>query len=283
MIARAVGVRLVGVIGVGGALTLGLLLWRVVRERWAAVVAPGPADSGDALTLLLALAALAVLAWLVAGVVLETLAALPGSLGRAARRAADRLAPALLTRLVALALGTAVGTTALPATAVAGAARPGLLVGTRTTVSRLVDPSGPPTAATPHPLDRAPEDAPEVGFAAPPGSGAPGIPPTSTTPRAGHGTAPDPRFVPQRPAVRRVPTPAVLGSRGLPAPDGVVVHRGDTLWSIAAAALGPDATDPEVARAWPRWYAANRHLIGPDPDLLRPGQVLRVPTPATAR
>jgi hypothetical protein len=32
-----------------------------------------------------------------------------------------------------------------------------------------------------------------------------------------------------------------------------------------------------VARTWPRWYAANRDAIGPDPDLLRPGTVLHPP------
>jgi nucleoid-associated protein YgaU len=41
--------------------------------------------------------------------------------------------------------------------------------------------------------------------------------------------------------------------------------------------LGPDATDAEVAAQWPRWHAANRSVIGDDPDLLLPGQVLRAP------
>ena len=59
--------------------------------------------------------------------------------------------------------------------------------------------------------------------------------------------------------------------------------RGDSLWAIAARHLGPGATDAEVAREWPRWYAANRDTIGADPDLLLPGQVLRVPgSPAVA-
>ena len=60
----------------------------------------------------------------------------------------------------------------------------------------------------------------------------------------------------------------------------VVVHRGDSLWSIAAQHLGEQATDADVADAWPRWYAANRELIGEDPDHLLPGQVLVVPTGA---
>ncbi|MFI7067264.1 LysM peptidoglycan-binding domain-containing protein [Kribbella sp. NPDC050124] len=64
-------------------------------------------------------------------------------------------------------------------------------------------------------------------------------------------------------------------------PRRVVVKPGDTLWSIAATELGGHATPQDVASRWPAWYAANRRLIGPDPDLIRPGQVLRIPPPAT--
>jgi hypothetical protein len=58
---------------------------------------------------------------------------------------------------------------------------------------------------------------------------------------------------------------------------GVVVHRGDSLWSIAARYLGPDAGPAEIAAEWPRWYAVNRSVIGPNPDHLEPGQRLRPP------
>ncbi|WP_432946712.1 LysM peptidoglycan-binding domain-containing protein [Kribbella sp. CA-253562] len=56
-----------------------------------------------------------------------------------------------------------------------------------------------------------------------------------------------------------------------------VVLRGESLWSIAAAELGPGASESAIAARWPQWYAANRAVIGPDPDLLRPGQVLQAP------
>jgi nucleoid-associated protein YgaU len=49
------------------------------------------------------------------------------------------------------------------------------------------------------------------------------------------------------------------------------------LWSIVARHLGPDVSDGEIARAWPAWFEANRAVVGDDPDLLRPGQVLRAP------
>jgi resuscitation-promoting factor RpfA len=59
------------------------------------------------------------------------------------------------------------------------------------------------------------------------------------------------------------------------------VRAGDTLWDLAAAHLDPDATVAQVAAAWPRWYEANREVIGADPDLLLPGQVLHVPAGVT--
>ena len=57
----------------------------------------------------------------------------------------------------------------------------------------------------------------------------------------------------------------------------VVVHRGDSLWSLVADHLGPAASDAEVARAWPDWWQHNRDVIGDDPDTLLPGQTLLVP------
>ena len=57
----------------------------------------------------------------------------------------------------------------------------------------------------------------------------------------------------------------------------VTVLAGDTLWDIVAAYLGPDASHVDVALEWPRWYAANRALIGRSPDVLLPGQILHAP------
>jgi nucleoid-associated protein YgaU len=59
---------------------------------------------------------------------------------------------------------------------------------------------------------------------------------------------------------------------------GYVVRRGDALWDIAARHLGPTASAAEIARAWPRWYSANRAVIGADPGMIRPGQILFAPT-----
>ncbi|MGB3830021.1 MAG: hypothetical protein WA962_14730 [Ornithinimicrobium sp.] len=61
---------------------------------------------------------------------------------------------------------------------------------------------------------------------------------------------------------------------------GVVIMRGDTLWGIAAADLPPGASNAEIAAHWPRWYEANRLVIGPNPDLILPGHILHPPTPS---
>jgi nucleoid-associated protein YgaU len=73
----------------------------------------------------------------------------------------------------------------------------------------------------------------------------------------------------------------VIGSAPVADTDEVVVHRGDCLWSIVARSLGPTAEDADIARAWPRWYAANRSRIGTDAGLLLPGQRLVPPPPAS--
>lgn len=57
----------------------------------------------------------------------------------------------------------------------------------------------------------------------------------------------------------------------------VVVQPGDTLWSIAAADLPPGASAALVTAHWHTVYAANRAVIGSDPDLIEPGQHLHLP------
>jgi nucleoid-associated protein YgaU len=70
---------------------------------------------------------------------------------------------------------------------------------------------------------------------------------------------------------------------GDPAAGARVVVRGDCLWHIAAEHLlarqDRPPTDAEVATAVQAWWTANADVIGPDPDLLLPGQMLRPPGP----
>ena len=59
-----------------------------------------------------------------------------------------------------------------------------------------------------------------------------------------------------------------------PARARYTITAGDTLSGIAAG-LG-------IAGGWPALYAANRQVIGSNPDILQPGTVLRLPRPAAA-
>ena len=63
----------------------------------------------------------------------------------------------------------------------------------------------------------------------------------------------------------------------------VVVRPGDTLWAIARRSLPTSASNAQIARECVRWYAANRDVIGEDPDLIHPSQRLTPPsqTPPT--
>jgi LysM repeat protein len=63
---------------------------------------------------------------------------------------------------------------------------------------------------------------------------------------------------------------------------GHIVVEGDTLWDIAAASLGPGATNADIAAEWPRWYERNRDLIGDNPDLIQPGMQLVSPDAVVA-
>jgi nucleoid-associated protein YgaU len=77
-----------------------------------------------------------------------------------------------------------------------------------------------------------------------------------------------------------VPVDAAVDRGSRARADVVLVAPGDTLWSIAAAHLPPDASDADVAAAVQQWYSANREVVGADPDLIRPGQHLEAPAGA---
>jgi nucleoid-associated protein YgaU len=75
---------------------------------------------------------------------------------------------------------------------------------------------------------------------------------------------------------------------GLPLPDraqgpappverAVVVRAGDSLWRLAERGLSAPASARAVSVRWHAIYRRNRGVIGPDPDLIHPGQVLKTP------
>ena len=57
----------------------------------------------------------------------------------------------------------------------------------------------------------------------------------------------------------------------------VTVAPGDTLWGLAAEHLPDRSSAADIAESCARWYVTNRHVVGPDPDLIVPGQVLTPP------
>ena len=69
------------------------------------------------------------------------------------------------------------------------------------------------------------------------------------------------------------PRPAPATAPG----DTVTVRPGDSLWSLSAERLGPRSRAAEVAVLVEGVHRLNREVVGPDPDLLRPGQQLRFP------
>jgi nucleoid-associated protein YgaU len=66
-----------------------------------------------------------------------------------------------------------------------------------------------------------------------------------------------------------------------PPADTVTVRPGDTLWLIAAHRLAGHPSESQIAGEWPRWYAANRAVIGAEPGLITPGTALVAPRPST--
>jgi hypothetical protein len=57
-------------------------------------------------------------------------------------------------------------------------------------------------------------------------------------------------------------------------PDRLVVHPGDSLWSISRERLGPSASPEQIADEVGRTFELNRERIGDDPNLILAGQEL---------
>ena len=205
-----------------------------------------PIEPAEALTSVLAGAALVGLAWLALGVLLVLLSMMPGVVGHATQQVSGAVTPRVVRQAAGALLGVVVAAGAAPGASVAAPA---------TTVVALRPPPDPSFTTLPEPGWAPLDDA----------SAAPGA-----------GWVPGPPLVRAQPDVR-VLSPALRPGPGGDLPREVVVRGGDSLWSIAARHLGPDPSDAEIARAWPAWFAANRDVVGDDPDLLRPGQLLRPP------
>lgn len=119
-----------------------------------------------------------------------------------------------------------------------------------------------PSPQTPSP-DAASTDAPPTDAPSP--DAPPSQAPPSTTPGS------------SGPGSSRPSTTAPATAPDEPEQTTYVVVDGDNLWAIAAEHLPASADDADIAATWPDWYELNRDVIGSDPDLIHPGQVLVAP------
>jgi nucleoid-associated protein YgaU len=81
--------------------------------------------------------------------------------------------------------------------------------------------------------------------------------------------APGPLPVPARPT----------GTAAVVPRQRVEVQPGDSLWRLSEQRSRHTASDRDISRLVARTYRANRTVIGSDPDLIQPGQRLRLPEP----
>jgi nucleoid-associated protein YgaU len=194
-------------------------------------------------------------AWGALGLLLTGLSALPGAAGRAAGLLLVVVLPAGARRAAAVAVGLSLAA-AGPA-AVGAACQPAVAAPALVEAGTGTDRPGPLETGRPraHPIVQA------------------------------AGAALDPATAPTGPAP---PAPPDWPSSPSPGPgptDPSAAHmvlRGDCLWDIAADRMarlrpGLPVTDADLAIEVQAWWQANEAVIGPDPDLLLPGQVLQPP------
>ncbi|WP_314191305.1 LysM domain-containing protein [uncultured Arthrobacter sp.] len=232
-----------------------------VVDHWSRSAARQQALLFDDLLGLLALAAgLTVIAWWLLSLALAFASALLERTGHnAAARAAGRFTPVFMRRLAMAAVGVQLlGAPIAHADALPAAA--------------LSSGNGSSLSAAWAPL---PDKRPDLPAGHSKDSGVSGG-------SAAIGSELQPQWKPRVPVVEpglvtSLPARATAGPaaarRELP------VRAGDSLWTIAARELGPGASEVEIAARWPLWYQANRAVIGADPNVLLPGQLLSSPPP----
>ena len=235
---------------------LGLLLaWAGLQTRpagpggWAASLPALETQAGH----LCAVAGSVLLLWWCVGAVCAVSSSLLSRRGyQVAGRRTALLAPPFMRRLAAAALGA------------------GLLVQ-----------AGPAYAAAPSPgVSAASPAVPEEAVPGP--AGAPAL---AATAAAAADEPPTPLWQPDPVApgstlLTRPGRSTATESETSVSPDingEIQVAAGDSLWSLAARQLGPAADPAAIAAQWPKWFELNRAVIGDDPDLLVPGQLLRIP------
>lgn len=205
----------------------------------------GPVLAADAVTGLVTLACWALSLWLTLAVLADAAARLPGAGGRFGRTVLAALAvltPSLVRRL----LGVGMGATLLAGPALATSSAAATATGCPpSTVNGQLAPGRLPS------LDRPVPTCPAVAS-------------PSATPKP-------------------APVTPVHAPSNVPrSPTSVRVQPGDNLWSLAArdlqAASGHAPSAAAIAASWPKWWRANRAVVGADPNLVFPGEILHDPS-----
>jgi hypothetical protein len=202
--------------------------------------------------------------WLALAVIAVLATGLPGTMGRIADAVAGRAVPTVLRRTIATALGASV----VLVPVASGASTPAGHGGAMPPATAAIRAQASGSAAPLVPPVRSGTGATSLS------GGWPWPTSASTTTR------------PSAPASAAVPAKSVPWPRSATPPastngtssSDVVVGAGDCLWAIAAHRLGPQASAHRIATETRRWYSANAATIGPDPDLIQPGQHLHPPT-----
>jgi hypothetical protein len=231
------------------AVGAGYLFFSTARDAWTSIAAAGPADPADGILLVVAVLGALLSAWLGLGLSVSALAALPGHLGRTSNVLAARIAPAAARTAVALILGTSLTAVLVPGTAFADTGRTAPIASSQIAFGGLAD------------------LAPDASFR------------LVSDARPAADAAPSPSWSPEKATSAGRSSSGRIGSQV----GEVRVHRGDTLWSIAAHRLGPKATSAEIDAEWHRWFAGNRKVIGADANAIEPGQLLSPPAPLQVR
>jgi resuscitation-promoting factor RpfA len=245
--------------------------WHHLGQEFAAPHRWVAREGGDqAVASLCGLALWLTAVWLAVGVIAAFASAAPGAIGSASTTLSRLLLPTALNRLLAGAAGLSILATA-GGVAAAATPSPAAPPATTAAIPAVTAPAWP-TAGQPLP-------AVTVGWPVTAPSSAASTP--TSAPTRGHQLPVNDRAAGTA-ATTTNSTSATSTSTTTSRPTGtrvVVVLPGDSLWRIAERQLGPSPAATEIATAWPRWYELNRAVIGADPSLLRPGQVLIVPAP----
>ncbi len=267
-------------------------------HAWRDVLAPGPAELDDLVMALTGPLALTLAAWLLIAIVTATTDALlsrsrrrssarlgrsanwstgaawyqsPASAATPSARWAHAIAPSILRHGVAALLGVVL--VSAPVNAVADSASPPAADASHSHQTWELAPGWPPVQARAGAV---------IELSSPgPSEVKPAGRPAADQRQSLPGWLPDPSG-PVAVKAETWPGPSNLNgisgtTRRRLDDDRLVVRRGDTLWTIAARSLGASASDAQIAAEWPRWFTANRDVIGSDPDRLLPGQRLRPP------